>query len=51
MLPAARLQLIPGAGHHLPRRAPGPVADAIVTFLGTLPGQSFLATPPRTVRA
>jgi pimeloyl-ACP methyl ester carboxylesterase len=35
-LPDARLQLIPGAGHHLPRRAAGPVADAIVTFLAEL---------------
>jgi uncharacterized membrane protein YbhN (UPF0104 family)/pimeloyl-ACP methyl ester carboxylesterase len=35
-LPDARLQLIPGAGHLLPRRAPGPVADAIVAFLAAL---------------
>jgi pimeloyl-ACP methyl ester carboxylesterase/uncharacterized membrane protein YbhN (UPF0104 family) len=32
-LPDARLQLIEGAGHHLPRRAPAIVADAIVAFL------------------
>ncbi len=32
-LPDARLQLVEGAGHHLPRRAPGVVADAIVAFL------------------
>jgi pimeloyl-ACP methyl ester carboxylesterase len=32
-LPDARLQLVQGAGHHLPRRAPEAVADAIVTFL------------------
>jgi pimeloyl-ACP methyl ester carboxylesterase/uncharacterized membrane protein YbhN (UPF0104 family) len=32
-LPDARLQLVPGAGHHLPRRAPDAVADAIVAFL------------------
>jgi pimeloyl-ACP methyl ester carboxylesterase/uncharacterized membrane protein YbhN (UPF0104 family) len=32
-LPDARLQLIDGAGHHLPRRAPDAVADAIVAFL------------------
>ena len=32
-LPDARLRLIEGAGHHLPRRAPGAVADAIVAFL------------------
>jgi pimeloyl-ACP methyl ester carboxylesterase/uncharacterized membrane protein YbhN (UPF0104 family) len=35
-LPDARLQLIPGAGHLLPRRVPGPVADAIVAFLAAL---------------
>jgi pimeloyl-ACP methyl ester carboxylesterase len=34
-LPDARLQLVQGAGHHLPRRAPDVVADAIVTFLAT----------------
>ena len=32
-LPDARLQLVEGAGHHLPRRAPAIVADAIVAFL------------------
>jgi pimeloyl-ACP methyl ester carboxylesterase len=32
-LPDARLQLVEGAGHHLPRRAPKAVADAIVAFL------------------
>jgi pimeloyl-ACP methyl ester carboxylesterase len=32
-LPNGRLQLIKGAGHHLPRRAPGAVADAIAAFL------------------
>jgi pimeloyl-ACP methyl ester carboxylesterase len=32
-LPDARLQLIEGAGHHLPRRAPDAVADAIAAFL------------------
>jgi pimeloyl-ACP methyl ester carboxylesterase len=32
-LPDARLQLVGGAGHHLPRRAPAVVADAIVAFL------------------
>jgi hypothetical protein len=29
----ARLQLIECAGHHMPRRAPGAVAEAIVAFL------------------
>ena len=32
-LPDARLQLVEGAGHHLPRRAPEAVADAIASFL------------------
>jgi pimeloyl-ACP methyl ester carboxylesterase len=32
-MPAARLQLIQGTGHHLPRRAPDAVADAITAFL------------------
>jgi|HubBroStandDraft_5_1064220.scaffolds.fasta_scaffold24687_2 uncharacterized membrane protein YbhN (UPF0104 family)/pimeloyl-ACP methyl ester carboxylesterase len=32
-LPDASLQLINRAGHHLPRRAAGPVADAISAFL------------------
>jgi hypothetical protein len=31
--PYARLQLIKGAGHHLPRRAPDAVADAMAAFL------------------
>jgi pimeloyl-ACP methyl ester carboxylesterase len=35
-LPDARLQLVQGAGHHLPRRAPDVIADAIVTFLATM---------------
>jgi len=36
ILPDARLQLVQGAGHHLPRRAPDVVADAIVAFLATV---------------
>ena len=39
-LPDARLQLVQGAGHHLPRRAPHVVADAIVTFLATVEERS-----------
>ena len=35
-LPDARLQLISGAGHHLPRRASGAVADAIGAFLAEM---------------
>jgi TAP-like protein len=32
-LPDARLQLVEGAGHHLPRRIPDVVADAITAFV------------------
>ena len=39
-LPDARLQLIDGAGHHLPRRAPDAVADAIVAFLAAAEEQA-----------
>ncbi len=35
-LPDARLRLIRGPGHHLPRRAPDEVADAITGFLASL---------------
>jgi len=35
-LPDARLQLVPGAGHHLPRRAPDAVADAVAAFLAAV---------------
>jgi pimeloyl-ACP methyl ester carboxylesterase len=35
-LPQARLRLISDAGHHLPRRAPGAVAEAIAGFVATL---------------
>jgi pimeloyl-ACP methyl ester carboxylesterase len=42
-LPDARLQLVGGAGHHLPRRAADAVADAITALLQILdsgdPGQ------------
>ncbi len=41
-LPDARLQLIEGAGHHLPRRAPGAVAEAIVTFLAAMEARQTL---------
>jgi uncharacterized protein (TIRG00374 family) len=36
LLPHARLELINGAGHHLPRRASGAVADAIGAFLSAM---------------
>ena len=35
-LPHARLRLISDAGHHLPRRAPAAVAEAIAGFIATL---------------
>jgi pimeloyl-ACP methyl ester carboxylesterase/uncharacterized membrane protein YbhN (UPF0104 family) len=35
-LPQARLRLISDAGHHLPRRAPGAVAEAIAEFVAAL---------------
>jgi pimeloyl-ACP methyl ester carboxylesterase len=35
-LPDARLQLVEGAGHHLPRRAPDAVASAIAAFVAAL---------------
>ncbi len=35
-LPHARLRLISDAGHHLPRRAPAAVAEAIAGFVATL---------------
>jgi pimeloyl-ACP methyl ester carboxylesterase len=35
-LPHARLRLISDAGHHLPRRAPAAVAEAITGFIATL---------------
>jgi len=36
LLPDARLILVEGAGHHLPRRAPRAVADAIAAFLAAI---------------
>jgi pimeloyl-ACP methyl ester carboxylesterase/uncharacterized membrane protein YbhN (UPF0104 family) len=38
LLPDARLLLVEGAGHHLPRRAPRAVADAITSFLAAVDG-------------
>jgi pimeloyl-ACP methyl ester carboxylesterase len=35
-LPDARLQLVEGAGHHLPRRAPDAVASAITAFIAAV---------------
>ena len=45
-LPDARLQLVEGAGHHLPRRAPEAVADAIVAFLAEAQITDVLVTQP-----
>jgi pimeloyl-ACP methyl ester carboxylesterase/uncharacterized membrane protein YbhN (UPF0104 family) len=36
LLPDSRLILVEGAGHHLPRRAPRAVADAIAAFLAEI---------------
>jgi pimeloyl-ACP methyl ester carboxylesterase/uncharacterized membrane protein YbhN (UPF0104 family) len=41
-LPDARLQLVEGAGHHLPRRAPAAVADAITAFVAAVDSSSSL---------
>jgi pimeloyl-ACP methyl ester carboxylesterase/uncharacterized membrane protein YbhN (UPF0104 family) len=35
-LPDARLQFVEGPGHHLPRRAPDAIADAIVAFMAVV---------------
>jgi pimeloyl-ACP methyl ester carboxylesterase len=45
-LPDARLQLVEGAGHHLPRRAPDAVADAIVASLAAARITDVLITQP-----
>jgi pimeloyl-ACP methyl ester carboxylesterase/uncharacterized membrane protein YbhN (UPF0104 family) len=45
-LPDARLQLVEGAGHHLPRRAPEVVADAIVAFLTAVQITDIPVTEP-----
>jgi pimeloyl-ACP methyl ester carboxylesterase len=39
-LPDARLQLVMGAGHHLPRRAPDVVARAITAFIAAVESAS-----------
>ena len=39
-LPDARVQLLDGPGHHLPRRAAPRIADAIAGFLATLDDQA-----------
>jgi pimeloyl-ACP methyl ester carboxylesterase len=42
-LPEARLQLVEGAGHHLPRRIPDVVVDAITAFLNSPPADATCA--------
>ena len=42
-LPRARLRLISDAGHHLPRRAPGAVTEAIAEFTAILDNAGGLA--------
>jgi TAP-like protein len=48
-LPDARLQLVEGAGHHLPRRAPDVVASAIAAFVAECDAIAMM--PGRAVRA
>jgi uncharacterized protein (TIRG00374 family) len=52
-LPDARLRLISDAGHHLPRRAPGAVAEAIAGFVAVLgepaPGAIGTAGPGQSL--
>ena len=47
-LPDAHLQLVEGAGHHLPRRAPEAVADAITAFLSAPQITDVPTTQPAT---
>ncbi len=44
-LPNARLRLISDAGHHLPRRAPGAVTEAITEFLAALDETASAGAP------
>ena len=44
-LPRARLRLISDAGHHLPRRAPGAVTEAIAEFVASLDEAAPAASP------
>jgi pimeloyl-ACP methyl ester carboxylesterase len=45
MLPDSRLLLLAGVGHHLPRRAPRAVADAITAFLAAIDDAQPAAEP------
>jgi pimeloyl-ACP methyl ester carboxylesterase len=45
MLPDSRLLLLAGVGHHLPRRAPRAVADAITAFLAAIGDAQPTAEP------
>jgi pimeloyl-ACP methyl ester carboxylesterase len=42
-LPDARVQMLDGPGHHLPRRAAPQIAAAIAEFLGTLDNRGAAA--------
>jgi pimeloyl-ACP methyl ester carboxylesterase len=42
-LPGARVEMLDGPGHHLPRRAAPRIADAIAEFLGTLDNRGAAA--------
>jgi pimeloyl-ACP methyl ester carboxylesterase len=45
LLADARLLLVEGAGHHLPRRAPHAVAEAIAAFLASIDDAASAAEP------
>jgi pimeloyl-ACP methyl ester carboxylesterase/uncharacterized membrane protein YbhN (UPF0104 family) len=47
-LPDARLQLVEGAGHHLPRRAPEAVASAIAAFMAAIEAPDSPRITPAT---
>jgi pimeloyl-[acyl-carrier protein] methyl ester esterase len=42
-LPDARIEMLDGPGHHLPRRAAPQIAAAIAGFLGTLENRGAAA--------
>jgi pimeloyl-ACP methyl ester carboxylesterase len=42
-LPEARVRMLDGPGHHLPRRAASQIAAAIAGFLGTLDSRDAAA--------
>ena len=48
-LPHAHLRLVPGAGHHLPRRAADVVADAIASFVTDVETADVPEPPPGVI--